>query len=106
MSVEELSEIAMNVITYSGVAKSCYIEGFRSYKNGDKERYKTMFDEGDRSHAKAHNSHCAALTAEVNKNEPQISLLLTHAEDQLMAAETMKTIFIEVIDLFEERRGV
>lgn len=105
MNVEELSEIAMNVITYSGVAKSCYIQGFRLYKAGDYENYKAVFDEGDKNHAKAHNSHCVVLTTEVSRNEPQITLLLAHAEDQLMAAETMKAIFVEVIELFEERRG-
>ena len=38
--------------------------------------------------------------------EPQITLLLTHAEDQLMGAETIKNVVQECMDLYREVRGV
>ena len=44
------------------------------------------------------------LQAEMNTEEPQISLLMTHAEDQLMAAETLKTVILELIELYRERK--
>lgn len=40
----------------------------------------------------------------MNTEEPQISLLMTHAEDQLMAAETLKTVILELIELYRERK--
>ena len=39
----------------------------------------------------------------MNTQEPQITMLLAHAEDQLMAAETIKTLIQEMTLLLESR---
>lgn len=37
----------------------------------------------------------------MNTQEPQITMLMAHAEDQLMSAETIKTLIQEIILLIE-----
>ena len=83
-NVEQISQVAMQVITYSGLAKSNYLEG-------------------DESFSQAHEAHLQLLQQEMNTQEPQITMLMAHAEDQLMSAETIKTLIQEIILLIESR---
>ena len=62
--------------------------------------------EGDSNFSKAHSAHLQTLQDEMTLLEPQITLLLTHAEDQLMGAETIKNVVQECMDLYREVRGV
>jgi len=58
---------------------------------------------GDVSFSQAHEAHLQLLQQEMNTQEPQITMLMAHAEDQLMSAETIKTLIQEIILLIESR---
>ena len=60
-------------------------------------------EDGAIEFTKAHEVHSQILTDEMEKLEPQVSLLLVHAEDQLMGAETLKILVEELIDIYKER---
>ena len=104
VNIEKISETAMGVITYSGMAKSCYMEALALAKQGKFTEADEKIQEGGKHFVEAHNGHLDVLQAEMNTEEPQISLLMTHAEDQLMAAETLKTVILELIELYRERK--
>ena len=104
VNIEKISETAMGVITYSGMAKSCYMEALALAKQGKFTEADEKIQEGGKYFVEAHNGHMDVLQAEMNTEEPQISLLMTHAEDQLMAAETLKTVILELIELYRERK--
>ena len=53
--------------------------------------------------SQAHEAHLQLLQQEMNTQEPQITMLMAHAEDQLMSAETIKTLIQEIILLIESR---
>lgn len=55
--------------------------------------------------AQAHQSHIGVLEEEVTSLTPQISLLMCHAEDQIMGAETLKTVIIELIELYQKKEN-
>ena len=38
----------------------------------------------------------------MSTEESQTSLLMTHAEDQLMGAETLKMLILELIDIYKK----
>ena len=59
--------------------------------------------DGDENFSQAHGAHLHVLQEEMNTQEPQITMLLAHAEDQLMAAETIKTLIQEMTLLLESR---
>lgn len=102
--VEKISEVAMQVITYSGLAKSCYLEAIQAYRKKDSDMYQTLLDQGDSHFTEAHDAHLKILQDEMNLGEPQITMLLAHAEDQLMSAETIKTLIQEIVMLIEDVR--
>lgn len=105
MNIEKIAEVAMNVITYSGLAKSCYIEAIREMRAGNYEGFNESITKGDESFVKAHHAHIEILNREMSTGEPQITMLLAHAEDQLMSAETIKTLVVEMALIIEEMRG-
>lgn len=105
VNIEKISASAMGVITYSGMAKSCYMEALALAKEGKFDEADKKLEEGAEHFVEAHNGHMDVLQEEVNTEEPQISLLMTHAEDQLMAAETLKIVIVELIELYRDKKG-
>lgn len=102
--VEKISEIALQVITYAGLAKSKYIESLTKYRENDFDGVELLISEGDRNYNVAHRAHLCLLQDEMSLKEPQITMLLAHAEDQLMAADTIKTLIVEIMKLMEMRK--
>lgn len=105
VNIEKISETAMTVITYSGMAKSCYMEALELAKQGKFAESDEKMNEGSGHFLEAHHGHADVLAEEMSKEEPQISLLMTHAEDQLMGAETLKIVILELIELYKEKKG-
>lgn len=94
----------MGVITYSGMAKSCYMEALALAKEGKFSDADEKLEEGAKNFVEAHNGHMDVLQEEISTEEPQISLLMTHAEDQLMSAETLKIVILELIEIYKDKK--
>lgn len=101
--IEALSMQAMEIITYAGMAKSSYVNALKQAKQGDKELAARTIKDGDRMLAKAHESHFGLLQKEAQTGEPQVSLMILHAEDQLMGCETVRLLAEELMELYGER---
>lgn len=100
MDLNYLSEIAMQVISYGGMAKSEYINALNEYKKNNKVEGDRHIEEGDNYSLEAHKCHTKALNKEMKDKTSQISLLLTHAEDQLMSSEIIRLLVIELGELY------
>ena len=100
--ISKITETAMILITYSGMAKSCYMEALALAKQGKFAEAEAKISEGDDHFVEAHHGHGALLAEEMSAEEPQTSLLMTHAEDQLMGAETLKTIILELLEIYKK----
>ena len=72
-------------------------------RENDQTAYEQSMSNGDESFSQAHEAHLQLLQQEMNTQEPQITMLMAHAEDQLMSAETIKTLIQEIILLIESR---
>lgn len=100
--LEQLSATAMEIITYAGVAKSSYIQAMQLAKKHQFSEADRMLHEGDNVLKQAHKFHMEMLQKEAEENEPQVSMLLLHAEDQFMSCETIKLMVQEFIELFKK----
>ncbi|MBE6101091.1 MAG: PTS lactose/cellobiose transporter subunit IIA [Selenomonas ruminantium] len=104
--MEGLELIAFNIISSVGTARSSYIEAIQKAKEGDFEAAEALIKEGDEVFVEGHNAHAGLLQQEAEGGPGStLSLLILHAEDQLMSAEGFKTIaqeFIEVYKKFKE----
>ena len=101
--MEDTELIAFNIISAVGTARSAYTEAIRFAKSGDFDNAAKQIEKGEAAFTEGHKAHAALLRDEASGNDPKImTLLLVHAEDQLMAAETFRTLALEFIDVYKK----
>jgi PTS system cellobiose-specific IIA component len=98
---EKLGEISFQIISAVGTAKSMYIEAIQEAKTGNFAKAEQLIDEGDKVYAQGHHGHHDLVTKEAGGEAVVPTLLLVHAEDQLMSAETVKILALETIALYK-----
>lgn len=98
--MEETERIAFRIISAVGSAKSAYIEAITAAKRGDFDMAVRRIEEGDESFLEGHKAHGELLTTEAGGGGAALTLLLAHAEDQLMGAEGFKTVALEFIEAY------
>lgn len=104
MDLNYISQVAMEVISYAGMAKSCYLTALSKYKTADGKEGDSLLEQGDQHALIAQRSHAQLLAKEMKDGESQASLLMMHAEDQLMNSETIRILVeeLKVIYIKEE----
>lgn len=100
--MDELETIYFQLISFSGTAKSKYLCAIDAAKENRMEEARALMKEGKEIFVNAHRVHADMLTSEANGNCPQVGILLIHAEDQLMAAETVEILANQMIDICGE----
>jgi len=99
--MEGLELIAFQIISSVGGARSCYIEAIQKAKAFDFEGADKLIEEGKGYFNEGHHAHAKLIQQEANGDQNDISLLLIHAEDQLMSAEAFAIIAVEFIDVYK-----
>lgn len=101
--MEGLELTAFQIISAVGTARSSYIEAIQKAKAFDFEGAEALIKEGDEMFVEGHNAHAGLLQQEAEGGPGStLSLLILHAEDQLMSAEGFKTVALEFIDVYKK----
>ena len=95
--MEDLELLSFNIISAVGTAKSRYVQAMYLAEKGDFDEARAKIKEGEESFVKGHEASLIQKEACGEKTVPTI--LLMHAEDQLMNAETTKIMAEEIIKL-------
>lgn len=98
--MEGVELISFQIISAVGSARSMYIEAIQLAKQGDIEGAEKMMKEGEEVFVEGHHAHAKLIQQEALGETNTITLLLLHAEDQLMSAEGFKIIAYEMIDVY------
>lgn len=98
--MEELEVLCFQIITAAGTARSSYIEAIQEVKKGNSNRAEELIKEGQQLYLQGHEVHSKLLTKEAGGEQMNSSVLVMHAEDQLMSAETFQIITQEFIDTY------
>ncbi len=100
--MEGLELTAFEIISAVGTARSCYIESIQKAKEGKFDEAEQLIKEGDEMFVQGHHAHAGLLQIEAENGQGSaVSLIILHAEDQLMSAEGFKTIALEFIELYK-----
>jgi PTS system, IIA component len=99
--MEGLELICFKIIAAVGEARNSYLNAYRFAKRKDITAAKKCMQEAAEFFNKAHQAHAELITQEANGDSVSVTLLLVHAEDQVMSVETLKIIAEEEI-LFAE----
>jgi cellobiose PTS system EIIA component len=95
--MDNLELVSFQLISNVGEARSALFEAMRAAREECFEEADKLVRDAEDSLIKAHESHSSLIMQEASGDKVQISLLLMHAEDQLMTTELLKGIAKEVI---------
>ncbi len=100
--LEEMQTVAFQMIATVGTAKSMYIEALQMAKKGEFDQADEMYKEADEIYSEAHSLHFDLVQKEAAGEELPFSLMLMHAEDQMLNTETIKLLIDEIIQLHKK----
>lgn len=84
-----------------GDARSSFIDAIQEAKKGEFEQAAIKMSNGLESFNRGHQVHAKLIMAEMQGMRDHLSLILIHAEDQMMSAENFKLLSSEFIDLYQ-----
>ena len=94
--------IAFDIISNVGMAKSLAVEALRDVREGKYDEAEKKMNEASECLVKGHHAHTSLIQKEASGEKVEFSLIIMHAEDQLMSAETIKDIAVELIEMNKE----
>lgn len=95
--MDNLELVSFQLISNVGEARSALFEAMRAAREECFKEADKLVRDAEDSLIKAHESHSSLIMQEASGDKVQISLLLMHAEDQLMTTELLKGMAKEVI---------
>ncbi|GHP12589.1 PTS lactose transporter subunit IIA [Lentilactobacillus fungorum] len=96
MDIEELNQLSMKILTYSGKAKQVLNQMISQLSTYDQRRVQTQFDEAHRLLIQGHHEQSKAIKY---VDKLPYSVLFTHAQDTLMSTETIYYLLQKLIPL-------
>ena len=104
--MNDIELACFKIISNVGMARSSYIEAISKAKGGQFEKAEKCIKDGEEYFSKGHEGHAELIQKEAGGEGVAFSLLLVHAEDQLMSAENFKIIANEMIDNYRRIRDL
>lgn len=99
--MENLEMLCLQIISNVGLARSSYIEAISKAKEEDFQGAEESMISGKKQFLKGHELHLELFKKEGSNMSINTSVLLMHAEDQLMSAEGFKIIAEELIESYK-----
>lgn len=104
--MEGLELVSFQIISCVGSAKSMYIEAVSAAQAYDFDKAESLIAEGEAMFVKGHEAHASLIQKEASGESVTPNILLMHAEDQLMAAETFKTMAQQQIAVYKKLQAL
>ena len=93
---------SLEIISETGLARSFYIDAINAAKKGNFEESENLLKIGEKHFVLGHTAHTKLVQKEAAGEPILINILLSHAQDMLMSAETFKLIALEIIELHKQ----
>ncbi len=97
--------VAFNIIASVGTARSSYIAAIDEAAAGNFEEAEKLIKEGQEAFNGGHGAHQELLVKMANGETVTMTLLLTHAEDQLMSAESFGILAEKFLAVYKKING-
>ncbi|MFV0555629.1 MAG: PTS lactose/cellobiose transporter subunit IIA [Lactovum sp.] len=103
--MEGLELACFQIISKAGASKSQCFEALKLARNKEFEKAKEKIKESKNLFLEAHEVHREFISKEAEGADIKITLLLVHAEDQLMSTETTRELILEMIQMYEQNNS-
>jgi PTS system cellobiose-specific IIA component/PTS system lactose-specific IIA component len=100
-----LEEACFRIIAFSGEAFAKLMEALKLCRNDDYAGAEKTIKEASDLLNQAHNVHTELLVKESNGEEIGYSVLLTHAQDNMMNTILAKTFAEEMMEMYKALKG-
>ena len=97
-------KIAAQVIIFAGNARVILNEVVNAIEQNDFEKAESLIKKAENEITKAHEIQTDVIQAEARGDKLEMSLLLTHAQDTLMSANTEIRITYQMLRLYKSLR--
>lgn len=97
--MSELELMAFEIISNVGMGKSLAIEAIREARECNYEAAEAKLEEAKEFLLQGHHAHAGLIQKEAAGEKLEFSLIIMHAEDQLISAETIKDLAFEMIEM-------
>ncbi len=101
-----IEKVSFEIISNVGSARSSFMEAIQYAYQNEFTEARAKIEEGEKLRVKGHNAHFELIQNEAAGNSVEVSLILMHAEDQLMATETIKILAEEMIRNYERMERI
>lgn len=98
----DMDVIGFQIISNVGTAKSLVMEALYAARDGDYSLAEEKIAESKQYFVAGHKVHASLIQKEASGDKLQVSLILMHAEDQLMSAETISELVQEMIEMYKK----
>lgn len=102
----DIEEICFELICHVGEARSSFIQAIQLAKVGKFDEARALIESGQQSFNRGHKVHAKLIQSEMEGMRDHLSLILIHAEDQMMSAETFKILCEEFVDIYKHMKGL
>ncbi len=102
--MNDIEMLCFQIISNVGAARSMYIEAIQKARVKEYDDAYKLIEEGQKLYSEGHKAHYELVRKEAAGEEVKLTLLLMHAEDQMMSADSFKVIAEELIELTKELR--
>lgn len=89
------------IISHAGDARGYAYEALRVARNNNMEEAQELIDKAQEELDIAHNTQTKLIQNEINGEKNDMSLLMVHAQDQLMTAISEKGLISEMIEMLK-----
>ena len=97
-----MEERIFEIIIHGGNARGMAYEALEKARAGEYEEVERLLAECKSEMTLAHNTQTKLVQDEIRGDEIKISLLLIHAQDQLMTTMAEQTLILQMIDMQKE----
>ncbi|MFS0673908.1 PTS lactose/cellobiose transporter subunit IIA [Ornithinibacillus sp. 179-J 7C1 HS] len=98
--MDNITEIAFQIILYAGNGRSNAMEAIQEAKEGNFEEADRKLVEAGEELSKAHGYQTKLIQAEANGESTQVNVILIHSQDHLMNAMTVRDLATEIVEIY------
>ena len=100
--MEGLELISFEIISNVGMSKSLSIEAIREARKGSYENADENLKRASQYLTEGHHAHASLIQKEASGDKVEPSLIIMHAEDQMMSAEIIRSLAEEMIEMYKD----
>src|SRR5690625_5312628 len=90
--MDEMTEIAFQIILHAGNGKSSAMEAIQEAKDGNFKQADHLIEEAGKELGKAHGYQTKLLQDEANEEGVSVNVILVHSQDHLMTSMTVRDL--------------